>query len=595
MGLILLTCLNLPPKLRHKPAYSLVFGIIPGPNSPNTVMISNILKHLVAQLLELKDGVHIPMFLYPDGKYIYLQLLPLIGDLVAVHKASGVASHSANHFCPWCTAQLPDLQLMRQGEMRNGLDILKSDKDWKDSKTLSQKNEFCKKTGVRWFELNNLPYRNPNMHLALGILHNWLEGVLAEHFRFRWGFQDEMQEKKRGLKEETRKEKKRCLNNHEEDELGQESDGSQIEDDFLLGQGMGGGLFTGDDIKRFQYLLEDLVLPTGIGKGPKTLGAAKNGRLKASDWLTLFTLVIPLIILEIVFEGQEAISPKLNQALFLQNTGDLVQCTRIACTKAVREGHAGRFANAYSRYTQSSSPIIITHYTSHYISSFGDHYLGWLSLLVRGEIHGTLMRRVNGMQRLLAGHPEIEEIFNEERTRKSNGKYNMKEMEKGVYAALTEMLQSEGVKLRFWNNFPHPLGSFILSCFAWQVPFTKYDDKRVSTMPPNNVIFFKHCGNLKYAMVKGIFEFRGASGKKEVVIHLDLIAPIFWQQTYKPGELPYYAQLLGVVVGQFGISNTGLMIRPSQVQGNEAYRHLPPECFGIFCNGIIVCPHTHHI
>ncbi|MBW0484909.1 hypothetical protein O181_024624 [Austropuccinia psidii MF-1] len=201
MGLILLTCLNLPPKLHHKPAYSLVFGIIPGPNSPNTVTISNILKHLVAQLLELKDGVHIPTFLYPDGKYIYLQLLPLIGDLVAVHKASGVVSHLANHFCPWCTSQLPNLQLMRQGEIRNGLDILKAAK-WKDSKTLSEQNEFRKKTGIWWYELNNLPYRNPNMHLALGILHNWLEGVLAENSRFCWGFQDEMQEKKGVLKEE---------------------------------------------------------------------------------------------------------------------------------------------------------------------------------------------------------------------------------------------------------------------------------------------------------------------------------------------------------------------------------------------------------
>ncbi|MBW0531989.1 hypothetical protein O181_071704 [Austropuccinia psidii MF-1] len=96
-------------------------------------------------------------------------------------------------------------------------------------------------------------------------------------------------------------------------------------------------------------------------------------------------------------------------------------------------------------------------------------------------------------------------------------------------------------------------------------------------------------------MVKPIFEFQGASSKKEVVIQLDQIAPIFWQQTYKPGELPYYAQLLGVFVGQFGISNNALMIHPSQVQSNAAYRHLPPESFGIFCNGIIVCPHTHHI
>ncbi|MBW0464802.1 hypothetical protein O181_004517 [Austropuccinia psidii MF-1] len=205
------------------------------------------------------------------------------------------------------------------------------------------------------------------------------------------------------------------------------------------------------------------------------------------------------------------------------------------------------------------------------------------------------MQRVNGMQRLLAGHPEIKEIVNEERTRKEDGKYNMKEMERGVYSELTEVLQSERVNLHPWNNFPHPLGSFILSRLAWQIPFTKYDDKRVSTMPPNNVIFYKCSGHLDDGMVKGIFELQGASGKKEVVIHLDQISPIFRQQTYKPGELPYYVQLLGVVVGQFGISNNGLMIRPSQVQGNAAYHHLPPESFGIFCNGIIVCPHTHCI
>ncbi|MBW0481825.1 hypothetical protein O181_021540 [Austropuccinia psidii MF-1] len=59
--------------------------------------------------------------------------------------------------------------------MRNVLDIFKAAKDWKDSKTLIEQNEVRKKTGVRWSELNSLPYRNPNMHLALGILHNWLD------------------------------------------------------------------------------------------------------------------------------------------------------------------------------------------------------------------------------------------------------------------------------------------------------------------------------------------------------------------------------------------------------------------------------------
>ncbi|MBW0554079.1 hypothetical protein O181_093794 [Austropuccinia psidii MF-1] len=145
MGFLLLTCLNLPPKLCHKPAYSFVFGVIPGPNSPNTIMISNILKPLVDQLLVLKDGVKIPTFSQPQGINIYVQLLPLIGDLVTIHKTSGVASHSGTHFCPWCDSQLPNLQLMKLGTTRNGFTILKAAQDCKDAITLTEQDDLRKK------------------------------------------------------------------------------------------------------------------------------------------------------------------------------------------------------------------------------------------------------------------------------------------------------------------------------------------------------------------------------------------------------------------------------------------------------------------
>ncbi|MBW0580340.1 hypothetical protein O181_120055 [Austropuccinia psidii MF-1] len=59
LGVILLKCLNLPPAMQNKPAYTLVHGIIPGPNTPNVTNISNILKPLVNELLWLKDGIEI--------------------------------------------------------------------------------------------------------------------------------------------------------------------------------------------------------------------------------------------------------------------------------------------------------------------------------------------------------------------------------------------------------------------------------------------------------------------------------------------------------------------------------------------------------
>ncbi|MBW0521073.1 hypothetical protein O181_060788 [Austropuccinia psidii MF-1] len=50
MVLILLTCLNLPPNLRHKPAHLFFFWIVPGPNFPRTITFSKILKPLVHKL-----------------------------------------------------------------------------------------------------------------------------------------------------------------------------------------------------------------------------------------------------------------------------------------------------------------------------------------------------------------------------------------------------------------------------------------------------------------------------------------------------------------------------------------------------------------
>ncbi|MBW0502407.1 hypothetical protein O181_042122 [Austropuccinia psidii MF-1] len=67
MGCVMLTCLNLPPTLKNKPAFSLLYSIIPGPNSPNIIMISNSLKPLVDEILVLKDGFNSNIYQHPKG------------------------------------------------------------------------------------------------------------------------------------------------------------------------------------------------------------------------------------------------------------------------------------------------------------------------------------------------------------------------------------------------------------------------------------------------------------------------------------------------------------------------------------------------
>ncbi|MBW0499385.1 hypothetical protein O181_039100 [Austropuccinia psidii MF-1] len=200
------------------------------------------------------------------------------------------------------------------------------------------------------------------MHIALGMMHNWLEGVLSEHFRHRWGFQEDSQEKQKASERASPKSKRIRLGSEnltlDQDEVvDNDTSLSSDDDDINLGQGINGELMTKVDMDLFQYLMQDIVTPTGATKLPCNLGHAKHGCLKAEEWLSVFTLIIPLIIPELYLESRKMIGPKSRQGTLLQNTGDLVQCTRISMTKVVRDGHAGRFYNAYNRYWESSKKL----------------------------------------------------------------------------------------------------------------------------------------------------------------------------------------------------------------------------------------------
>ncbi|MBW0516131.1 hypothetical protein O181_055846 [Austropuccinia psidii MF-1] len=116
LGILALTCLNLPPSLQYKPKYTYLAGVIPAPNQPNTTMISNVLKPLVDDLLNLYRTVNIKTFQFPNGQKINVRLGALLGDRIATHKTAGFLSHSANAFCSWCTttkANIDKIQIKR--------------------------------------------------------------------------------------------------------------------------------------------------------------------------------------------------------------------------------------------------------------------------------------------------------------------------------------------------------------------------------------------------------------------------------------------------------------------------------------------------
>ncbi|MBW0575983.1 hypothetical protein O181_115698 [Austropuccinia psidii MF-1] len=105
MGIIVLYCLNLPPRKIFQPKFTCLAGAIPSPNQPDMITINNVMKPLVAELKQLKNGITVCTPNYPHGQKVIVKLVALIGDIVATHKAGGFISHSAKRFCSWCEIQ----------------------------------------------------------------------------------------------------------------------------------------------------------------------------------------------------------------------------------------------------------------------------------------------------------------------------------------------------------------------------------------------------------------------------------------------------------------------------------------------------------
>jgi hypothetical protein len=206
-------------------------------------------------------------------------------------------------------------------------------------------------------------------------MHNWLEGVLMHHFRERWGFQTLSFKGKRLRGESGSTSRKRPRldpgdntetmasnripdednegNNNDDDGDG-DDDGD--DDDAELDQGPG-GLFSTNEMEFFRLALAEVVLPTSVGCLPSQLGNAKCGKLKASQWYTLFVYVIPLIVADIFVTNINRIVESSNRALIMENIACLIQCTHIVNSRRIKDVHRKRFEDSYERYTLTSQKI----------------------------------------------------------------------------------------------------------------------------------------------------------------------------------------------------------------------------------------------
>ncbi|MBW0576357.1 hypothetical protein O181_116072, partial [Austropuccinia psidii MF-1] len=272
---------------------------------------------------------------------------------------AGFMSHSANKFCNWCEVTINKRKSLKLGKSQSGREVGNISHQYHELQSQEKKEKLAKSTGIRWSELNHLPYWNPVLNVTLGVMHNWFKGILQHHFKCQLGFNF----RKQGLQHDRNKEA---------------SSGSEM----ICLEEANAPLKSGnlsDSIKR--KLISNIhlvVVPKGVTRMQKQLGESKGGTLKASEWNALFNVYIPLSILDVSYSILH--DPHFDFNIFLINLCALIQCTNLVSGKVIKKEDSLKFSQTYETYQNTSFDIfenIKLQPNHHYGMHLPDHIDWW--------------------------------------------------------------------------------------------------------------------------------------------------------------------------------------------------------------------------
>lgn len=440
-GAIVLYCLNLPPNLRYRPENTFIIGITPPPHAPNMITICHLIEPVINSVREFSvgAGVQIPTFQFPNGVFILAKLAALIADLEASRKVAGFMQHSAKMFCSFCLCDntyLEDLDF-NSWQLRNGAQVRQEAEAWRTERTKAGRQIKEALNGVRWTPLHRLPYWDPVKHVVLGFMHNWLEGILQHHLRTLWGIGRDAKEQQQGEEleadehwtnddvSETAEELIELDSEQEESDYSYQasnpenippdsdsqsmSDAPTIHGDHYFPYNFDDdgeddpdyeppedGLpfnFPDHQLLAIQTCIRDITLPTWAQRPPSNLGEPRHGKLKAHEYLTLFTCIFPIIIPEF----WHAATPTNFQSRHLECFYHLIAATNIIASYKTSNADADQYTQHYVQYRQSIQnlfPYRPSKPNHHYAMHNGDLLKYWGPLASLSEFPGE---RMNGL------------------------------------------------------------------------------------------------------------------------------------------------------------------------------------------------------
>lgn len=429
-GAIMAFCLNLPLELQHLVENTFFVGITPPPKEPTVTTINALSDPVMDQFLEMWKGRHIQTYEQPDGALHRVAVIPAIGDLLALKKLLGFAGHASPNFCSFCKLLRSEIDRLDHANFvpRNGAEILHWAKAWLLAPTKAKRAEIFKAHGCKWSSSHKLIYRDPVKHTVLGLMHNWLEGILQHHCRLKWGIgsdvsgagqvadtdsdsdaelmdidEDMLEDELAGLHQDsfrqqdapthlTRTESFVLANDNDDDPNqatvdleSDEEDADYVDDEEeIYVTERTNHVFDAHSIALIRAGLAAVVIPAWIDRPPVNLGEKSHGKLKADNWLVLFTIFFPLIIPELWHQPSSSSKDKK----LLRNFDDLMTATNILCSYKTSPPEADIYLDHYISYLESSQslfPGLTTRPNHHYAIHNAEQMKWWGPLMPLSE------------------------------------------------------------------------------------------------------------------------------------------------------------------------------------------------------------------
>ncbi|MBW0474120.1 hypothetical protein O181_013835 [Austropuccinia psidii MF-1] len=405
IGPMILICLNLPPSEILNPENVYVAGIIPGPKEPTALQLNYLLMPLIKELKELWQGYHFsPTSTGPSGI----------------------------HFCNFCTihkAQIEEIdpQFHYTHSYQNHKSTIAK---WLWASP-QQRQAVFPEYGVQYSLFEDLPYWDATRMVNLDIIHNLILGILKDHEAFKLCIPESESKvyfRSRSNSNDTnssdsdsmtstgsldqitlreahslRREEAKIINDslpttstqrnyllmrnpHRQHPSSGSSEIPSFDADYIPSEldisSLSDHQIKGEALEHLQQIISDTITPSSWTRLPHKMGSPSHGSLKAAEWVLLYKVYIPFLILSKQMSLDEHHSPntqrKMGQSEELaneltKNTFHLISAINISTSLTVSMDDATAFSEHWKIFRLPNQHLFpkqkskVDHYFSDHI------------------------------------------------------------------------------------------------------------------------------------------------------------------------------------------------------------------------------------